>query len=120
MNAVAPRCKLAMDNLTRNQTPKLMSIKTAASFCKGNRQARDKTKEVAKISPNKIVFVSEKSEINTIIHLSKSVKKLDGEKMRTIILNVHKTIPSNRMPNTRKVNVHIPIFSKWSGSKALV
>ena len=42
LNVIAPRCKLAMNNLTRNQTPKLMSIKTAASFCKGNWQASAK------------------------------------------------------------------------------
>jgi hypothetical protein len=35
LNIIAPRCKLAMDNLTRNQTPKLMTIKTAASFFRG-------------------------------------------------------------------------------------
>jgi len=32
MNIVAPRCKLAMDNLTRNLAPKLMTIKTVVSF----------------------------------------------------------------------------------------
>ena len=95
-----------MDNLTRNQTPKLMSIKTAASFCEGNWQARAKTKKVAEISPIKIVFVSKKLETNTVVHLLKSAKKLDGEETRTILLNGHKTIPSNRMPNTSKVNVH--------------
>jgi len=95
-----------MNNLTRNQTPKLMSIKTAASFCKGNWQARAKTKEVTEISPIKIAFNSKKSERNTIVHLPKSAKKLDGKETRTILLNGHKTIPSNRMPNMSKVNIH--------------
>jgi len=81
-----------MNNLTRNQTPKLVSIKTAVSFCKGNRQARAKTKEVTEISPIKIAFNSKKLERNTIVHLPKSAKKLDGEEMRTILLNGHKTI----------------------------
>jgi len=39
MNIVAPRYKLAMDNLTRNLAPKLMTIKTAASLLKKNRPA---------------------------------------------------------------------------------
>ena len=101
-----------MNNLTRNQTPKLMSIKTAASFCKGNLQGRAKTKEVIEISPIKIAFNSEKSERNTIVHLPKSAKKLDGEETRTILLNGHKTIPSNCMPNTSEVNVHTCFFEK--------
>ena len=83
-----------------------MSIKTAASFCKGNWQAPTKTKEVAKIYPIQIAFNSKKSERNTAVHLPKSAKKLDGEETRTILLNGHKVIPSNRMPNTRKVNIH--------------
>ena len=95
-----------MNNLTRNQTPKHMSIKIVASFCKGNWQAHAKTKEVAEISPIKIVFISKKLETNTVVHLLKSAKKLDGEETRTILLNGHKTIPSNRMPNTSEVNVH--------------
>ena len=106
MNVIAPSCKLAMNNLTQNQTPKLMSIKTAASFCKGNWQARAKNKEVAEISPIKIVFNSKKSERNTVVHLPKSAKKLDGEETRTILLNGQKVIPSNRMPNISEVNVH--------------
>ena len=81
-----------MDNLSRNQTPKLMSIKTAASFCKGNWQVRAKTKEVTEISPIKIMFNSKKAERNTIVHLPKSAKKLDGEETRTIHLNGHKTV----------------------------
>ena len=101
-----------MNNLTRNQTPKLMSIKTAASFCKGNWQAGAKTKEVTEISLIKIVFNSKKSERNTIVHLPKSAKKLDGEETRTILLNGHKTIPSNHMPNTSEVNVHTYFLEK--------
>ena len=95
-----------MNNLSRNQTPKLMLIKTVATFCKGNWQACAKTKEVTEISPIKIALNSKKSERNTIVHLPKSAKKLDGEETRTILLNGHKVIPSNRMPNTSKVNVH--------------
>jgi hypothetical protein len=101
-----------MDNLTRNQTPKLMSIKIAASFCEGNWQARAKTKEVAQISPIKIAFNSKKSERNTIVHLPKSAKKLDGEETRTILLNWHKAIPSNWMPNTSEVNIHTCFLEK--------
>ena len=101
-----------MNNLTRNQTPKLMSIKTAASFCKGNWQARAKTKEVTEISPIKIAFNSKKLERNTIVHLTKSAKKLDGEETRTILLNGHKTITSNRMPNVSEVNIHTCFLEK--------
>ena len=36
MNITAPRCKLAMDNLTRNLAPKFMTIKTTASLLKRN------------------------------------------------------------------------------------
>jgi hypothetical protein len=53
LNVIALRCKLSMDNLTRNQTPKFMTIKTAASFFKENWQAGIKTKEVAEIFPSK-------------------------------------------------------------------
>jgi hypothetical protein len=56
--------------------------------------------------PSKIKLVSKESERYTIIHLSKSAKKLDDEETRTILLNGHKTIPSNRMPNTSEVYVH--------------
>ena len=101
LNVIAPRCKLAMNNLIRNKTPKLMSIKTATSFCKEIWQASVKTKEVAEISPIKIGLDSKKPETITVIHLPKSAKKLDGEETRTILLNGHKTIPSNRMTNTK-------------------
>ena len=40
------------------------------------------------------------------------VEELDGEETRTILLNGHKTIPSNRMPNTSEVNVHTCFFEK--------
>ena len=66
-----------------------MSIKTMARFCKGNWQARAKTKEVAELSPIKIAFNSKNSERNTIVHLPKSAKELDGEETRTILLNGH-------------------------------
>ena len=83
-----------------------MSIKTVTNFFKGNWQTVTKTKEVAEISPSKIVFIPEKPETNTFTFLPKSAKKLDGEKTRTILLNRHKAIPSNRMPNVSKVSVH--------------
>ena len=72
-----------------------MSIKTAVRFFKENWQTVTKTKEVAEISPSKIVFIPEKPETNTFTFLSKSAKKLDGEETRTILLNGHKVIPSN-------------------------
>ena len=95
-----------MSNLTRNQAPKFISIKTATRFCEVNWQAGIKTKEVGEISPIKIAFDSEKPEAKTVIHLPKSAKKLDGEETRTILLNGHKVIPSNHMPNTSEVNIH--------------
>ena len=106
-----------MDDLTQNQAPKLMSIKTAASLCEVNWQVHAKTKEVAEISPIKIAFNSKKSETNTIVHLPKSAKKLDGEETRTILLNSHKTIPSNRMPNTSEVNVNTYFFREGLGRR---
>ena len=89
-----------------------MSIKTAASFCKGNWQVRAKTKEVTEISPIQIAFNYKKLERNTIVHLPKSAKKLDGEGTRTMLLNGHKTIPSNHMPNTSEVNVQTCFLEK--------
>src|SRR6185312_11928169 len=64
------------------------------------------------ISPIKIAFNPKKSERNTIVHLPKSAKKLDGEETRTILLDRHKVNPSNRMPNTSKVNVHTCFLEK--------
>src|SRR6185369_7899992 len=84
----------------------------AASLCEVNWQVRAKTKEVAEISPIKIAFNSKKSKRNIVVHLLKSAKKLDGEETRTILLNGHKVIPSNRMPNTSEVNVHICFLEK--------
>ena len=49
---------------------------------------------------------------NTIVHLPKSAKKLDGEGTRTMLLNGHKTIPSNHMPNTSEVNVQTCFLEK--------
>ena len=95
-----------MNNLTQNQTPKLMSIKTAARFFKGNWQTVTKTKKVAEISPSIVVFVSKESETNTLSFLPQRAKKLDGEETRTVLLNGHKAIPSDRMPNISEVNVH--------------
>ena len=108
-----------MNNLTRNQTSELMSINIAASFFKRTWQAGIKTEEVARISPIKIAFNSKKLERNTIVHLPKSAKKLDGEETRTILHNRHKTIPSNCMPNTSEVNVLTYFFRRF-GLKALV
>jgi hypothetical protein len=95
-----------MDNLTQNQTPKFKAIKTAASLFKRNRQARAKTNVVTQIFPSKIELISKESKRNSIIHLSKCAKKLDGEEMRTILLNGNKSIPSNHMPNASKIYVH--------------
>src|SRR6185312_8157006 len=99
MNIVAPRCKLAMDNLTRNLAPKLMTIKTAASLLKINWPALVEVEVANKSFPRK-------SKINPIFHLPKSAKKLDGEESRTILLNENEVIPSNYMPNVREVFVH--------------
>jgi len=74
-----------------------MAIKTAASFFKGNHQAGIKLKVVAENFPSKIVFVLEKSRTNTVICLLKSAKQFNGEETRTIFLNGHKTITSNRL-----------------------
>jgi hypothetical protein len=41
LNVIAPKCKLAMDNLTQNQSPKFMMIKTATSLFKGQNQGGD-------------------------------------------------------------------------------
>jgi hypothetical protein len=67
-----------MDNSTRNQTPKFMAIKIATSLFKRNRQACAKTKVVTQIFPSKIELISKESKRNSVIHLPKSAKKLDG------------------------------------------
>ena len=79
MNIIAPRCKLAMDNLTRNLAPKFMTIKTAASLLKRNRPAFVEVEVASKSFPRKQIFLPENSKINPIFHLPKSAKKLDGE-----------------------------------------
>ena len=106
MNVIAPGCKFAMDNLTRNLSPKFMTIKTAASLLKRNWPAFVELEVAGKSFSRKQILFPEKSKINPVFHLLKSAKKLDGEVTRTILLNGHKTIPSNRMPNTSKVNAH--------------
>ena len=107
MNAVAPRCKLAMDNLTRNLAPKFMTIKTAASLLERNWPALVEIEVANKSFPRKQVFFPEKSKINSVFHLPKSAKKLDGEKSRTILLNGNEVIPSNCMPNVREVFIQL-------------
>ena len=106
MNIAAPRCKLAMDNLTRNLAPKLMTIKTAASLLKRIWPAFIEVEVAGKGFPRKQILFPEKSKINLIFHLSKSAKKLDGEESRTILLNGNEVIPSNCMPNVREAFVH--------------
>ena len=106
MDIVAPRCKLAMDNLTRNPAPKLMTIKTSASLVQRNRPTFVEIEVASKSFPRKQIFLPEKSKINPIFHLPKSVKKLDGEELRTILLNENEVIPSNFVPNVREVFIH--------------
>jgi len=100
MNVAAPRCELAMDNLTRNLAPKFITIKTAASLIERNRPVFVEIKVAGNSFPRKQIFFPEKSKINPIFHLPKSAKKLDGEESRTILLNGNEIIPS-------KVFVHI-------------
>ena len=106
MNIAAPRCELAMDNLTRNLAPKFMTIKTAASLIERNRPAFVEIEVAGKSFPRKQILFPEKSKINPVFHLPKSAKKLDGEESRTILLNGNEVIPSNCMPNVREVFVH--------------
>ena len=106
MNVIAPRCKFAMDNLTRNLPPKFMTNKTVASLLKRNWPAFVEIEVASKSFPRKQIFLFEKSKINSIFHLQKGAKKLDGEESRTILLNGHKVVPSNCMPNISKVYVH--------------
>ena len=87
MNVIAPRCKSAMDNLTRNLLPKFMTIKTVASLLKINRSAFVEIEVASKSFPKKQIVLLEKSKINPIFHLPKSAKKLDGVESRTILLN---------------------------------
>ena len=106
MNIVAPRCKLAMDNLTQNPALKLMTIKTSASLVQRNRPAFVEIEVAGKSFPRKEIFFPEKSKVNPVFHLPKIAKKLDGEESRTILLNGNEVIPSNCMPNIREVLVH--------------
>src|SRR6185437_4860804 len=106
MNVAALRCKLAMDNLTRNLALKFMTIKTTASLIERNRPAFVEIEVAGKSFPRKQILLPEKSKINRVFHLPKSIKKLDGEESRTILLNGNKIIPSNCMPNVREVFVH--------------
>ena len=106
MNIAAPRCELAMDNLTRNPAPKLMTIKTSASLVERNRPAFVEIEVAGKSFPRKQIFFPEKSKVNPVFHLPKSAKKLDGEESRTILLNGNEVIPSNFVPNVREVFVH--------------
>ena len=106
MNIVAPRCKLAMDKLTRNLAPKFMTIKTAASLLKRNWPAFFEVEVAGKSFPRKQILFPEKSKINTVFHHPKCAKKLDSEESRTILLNGNEVIPSNSMPNVREVFVH--------------
>ena len=105
MNVTAPRCELAMDNLTRNLAPKFMTIKTVASLLMRNGPAFVEIEVAGKSFPTKQIHFPEKSKINPVFHLPKSAKKLDGEESRTI-LNGNEVIPSNFMPNVREVFVH--------------
>jgi len=106
MNVIAPWCKSAMDNLTRNLSPKLMTIKTVASLLKGNWLAFVEIEVASKSFPRKQIFLPEKSKINPIFHLPKSAKELDGEEPRTILLNGNEIAPSNCVPNISEVFVH--------------
>ena len=103
MNIVAPRCKLAMDNLIRNLAQKFMTIKTAASLRKINWLAFVEVEVAGKSFLRKQILFPEKSKINLVFHLPKSAKKLDGEESRTVLLNRNKVVPSNFMPNISEV-----------------
>src|SRR6185437_477074 len=107
MNITAPRCKLSMDNLTRNLAPKFMTIKTAASLLKRNWPAFVEIEVAGKSFPRKQIFFPEKSKINSVFHLPKSANKLDGEESRTILLNRNEVIPTNCISYVREVFIHI-------------
>ena len=106
MNVIAPRCKSAMDNLTRNLSQKLMTIKAVASLLKRNWPAFVEIKVASKSFPRKQIFHPEKSKINPIFHLPMSAKELDGEEPRTVLLNGNEVAPSNCVPNISEVFVH--------------
>ena len=86
-----------MDNLTGNPAPKLMTIKTSASLVQRNRPVFVEIEVAGKSFPRKQIFIPEKSNVNPVFHLPKSAKKLDGEELRTILLNGNEVIPSNFM-----------------------
>ena len=106
MNIAALRCELAMDNLTRNSAPKLMTIKTSASLVERNWPAFVEIEVAGNFFPKKQILFPEKSKMNPVFHLPKSAKKLDGEELRTILLNGNEVVPSNCMPNISEVFVH--------------
>ena len=106
MNVIAPRCKSAMDNLTRNLPPKFMTIKTAASLLKRNRPTFVEIEVASKNFPRKQIILPKKSKINSIFHLPKSAKKLDGEEPRTVLLNGSEVDPSNCVPNISEVFIY--------------
>ena len=89
-----------------------MMIKTMAILFKGNWQAFAKPEVVTENFPSVVILFFKKVKRNTIIHLPKSVKKLDGEETGSILLNGHKVITSNRMPNKSEVNVHTCFLEK--------
>ena len=105
MYVVAPRCKLATDNLTLNLTPKFTMIKTATSLFKGNWPTLVEIEVTSKSFPGKEILLPEKSKVNPIFHLPKSAKELDGEEPRTV-LNGSEVAPSNCVPNISDVFVH--------------
>ena len=92
MNIVVLRCKLAMDNLTRNLATKLMTIKTTASLLKRNWPAFVEIEVAGKSFPRKQILFPEKSKTNPVFQLPKSAKKLDGEESRTILLNGNEVV----------------------------
>ena len=106
MNIAAPRCELAMDNLTQNLSPKFMTIKPALSLLKRNRPVFAEIEVASKNFLRKQIFLPEKSKINPIFHLQKSAKKLDGEEPRTVLLNGSEVAPSNCVPNISEVFIH--------------
>ena len=87
-------------------SPKLMTIKTAASLLKRNRPAFVEIKVASKSFPRKQIVLPEKSKINPIFHLPMSAKELDGEEPRTVLLNGNEVAPSNCVPNISEVFVH--------------
>ena len=119
MNVIAPRWKSAMDNLTRNLSQKLMTIKAAASLLKRNWPAFVEIKVAGKSFPRKQIVLPEKSKINPIFHLPKSAKKLDVEEPRTVLHNGNELSHPIACQTLAKSS-YIPILISSSGSKAWV